>query len=950
MAVKVGNVIVNFKTNLAAFETDIKKASRSLKSMGRDFSTAGKSLTTTLTVPIVAAGVAFGKFANDIDKGMDTIRAGTGAAGKVLTALGDNMRSVMRRVPQDVAQVSTAIADLNTRLGLTGKPLEDMAEQLLNLSRITNTDVAGNIAAATRVFGQWNVAADDQAKALDRLFVASQSSGIGIDKLMSGVVTFGAQLKSFGFSLDESAALLAQWEKAGINAEGALSGLSMGLGKFAKAGKDPAQGLKELQERMDAAGSEADAMKLAIEAFGTRSGAVLGRAMIEGRMNVDDFAKAMMESSETINSAAKDAMSFGEKMSLLGNRVKLAAEPIGNSLLKAFDSLVPYLEKGLVFVEHLAKMFAGLPKPVKAAIVVIGGLTAAIGPALMLVGSMATGIAALLPWLAKLALGLKSCTLALGPWSIALAAVTVAVVAYSDEIATAIEKMARFLGLAEKMPGVVKANADKYKEVAEALHVSDYTLESFMGTNKRALVVFGQNRDKIKDLWREVEQGKISQTEYEMALNDMLTAGRKAPGVLEEIKKAFGSLNVEVDTASDALAAFNASYFDSFKGAENIPRAPWDRRIIDLELYLGKVQELSLAESAALKAREAVDVPLMDPILLELSGEGVEGFVKQAVDGADEIIASFDDLRRAAEDGTWRLNEYLAKAREALADGTGGFDEIAATALGGYLSGYENVLTGVADSFGNFFDYLAYGFARAIAFSDDFGEALKDIGRNAVGMLISSLVRLGIQWALNKAIMSAADKGVLAENAAQAAATATAWAPAAALASLATLGANAAPASAAIGMTSAVSMGVAATSRLGGFKEGGFTGWGSKDEVAGFVHGQEFVMNERATKEYLPLLQAMNSPAPINNRYETMPVARALSQPSINISVANYGSSKQFTVEQIDESNIRIIARDEAYNVLSQRGPEVIAADLAYANSRTSKALARHTTARRGDR
>ncbi len=46
---------------------------------------------------------------------------------------------------------------------------------------------------------------------------------------------------------------------------------------------------------------------------------------------------------------------------------------------------------------------------------------------------------------------------------------------------------------------------------------------------------------------------------------------------------------------------------------------------------------------------------------------------------------------------------------------------------------------------------------------------------------------------------------------------------------------------------------------LTGHQEGGYTGNGSTSQIAGFVHGQEFVTTAQATAQYRPLLEAMNA-------------------------------------------------------------------------------------------
>ena len=67
----------------------------------------------------------------------------------------------------------------------------------------------------------------------------------------------------------------------------------------------------------------------------------------------------------------------------------------------------------------------------------------------------------------------------------------------------------------------------------------------------------------------------------------------------------------------------------------------------------------------------------------------------------------------------------------------------------------------------------------------------------------------------------------------------------------------------------------------------------------------------------------------------------------LNVSIENNGTSKEFEVQQLSEQDVRIIARDEAQNVVTKQAGSVVARELANANSDPSKALARNTTAER---
>ena len=53
----------------------------------------------------------------------------------------DSARDVAKKVPNDLGEVGTAIADLNTNLGLTGPVLDTVATQVLEAGRMLGEDV-----------------------------------------------------------------------------------------------------------------------------------------------------------------------------------------------------------------------------------------------------------------------------------------------------------------------------------------------------------------------------------------------------------------------------------------------------------------------------------------------------------------------------------------------------------------------------------------------------------------------------------------------------------------------------------------------------------------------------------------------------------------------------------------------------------------------------------------
>lgn len=112
-----------------------------------------------------------------------------------------------------------------------------------------------------------------------------------------------------------------------------------------------------------------------------------------------------------------------------------------------------------------------------------------------------------------------------------------------------------------------------------------------------------------------------------------------------------------------------------------------------------------------------------------------------------------------------------------------------------------------------------------------------------------------------------------------------------------------------------------------GFYTGGYTGNIGTRDVAGVVHGQEYVLNAEATKRVgRGTLDALNN-------------GGTLGGGGISVNIQNYGTSKAFEVQQLDANTVRIIARDEARNA--------VAADLQNPNSQISKAASQNLNAPR---
>lgn len=359
-------------------------------------------------------------------------------------------------------------------------------------------------------------------------------------------------------------------------------------------------------------------------------------------------------------------------------------------------------------------------------------------------------------------------------------------------------------------------------------------------------------------------------------------------------------------------------------------------------------------------------------------------YYSQGAGAVDKLKQSYIDLEKAQNSGYITNTQYTQGMRDLYTqelqlsvlrgenlDGSkmDGFEafgsglELYAASFKGTFVELQEIGQNFASSLG---DGISDAFARSIVQGESFRESMYSLSQTVMTELVGSLIRMGLQYTLNSALgvtstatTTAAQIAAMAtingvamanliaiEGAGLLAAStlAAAWLPAATAVSLATAGGNSVGASAGITATTAVAKASLLATSVG-FKEGGYTGSAARDQIAGVVHGQEYVLNARATSEYRPLLEAMNSgrkitptdiPAP-SYQSSGSGASSGNSKP-MNVQVINNAPGVEFQTNQLSESDVQIIAE----RAVAKNAPKVVAASLANPNSVTSKSFNNH--------
>lgn len=311
---------------------------------------------------IGAAAIASAKKLLDLgsafDGAYDTIRIGTGATGKALEGLKGDFEKVFASMPTSTESAATAIADLNTRLGINGKTLQTVSKQAIYLSENLGAgNLQGIIEKTSQAFQGFGVQEDEMSAKMDYLFKVSQSTGIGYEDLASKVQQYALTFKDLGYSFEESAALIGQLEKAGVNTDQAMAAMRTSIGKLAAGGKSAAEGFNEYYEKIKNAADATEAANIAAEIFGTKNGAQMARAIRDGTMACGALVSELTNSTETIEGASLDTMDFAEKMQILKNKMSVSLAPLGNSVFDSMNALMPLAEKGIGILTNIIGKF-----------------------------------------------------------------------------------------------------------------------------------------------------------------------------------------------------------------------------------------------------------------------------------------------------------------------------------------------------------------------------------------------------------------------------------------------------------------------------------------------------------------------------------------------------------------------------------------------------------------
>ena len=383
---------------LEAFGTKVTNISSKIDNLGN-------TLTTSLTLPILAIGTAAITTGNDFEAQMSRVQAIAGATKEELELLTNQAIDLGAETSFSATEAASGMENLASAGFSTNEIMEAMPG-LLDLAASSGAELATASEIAASAIRGFGLEASQSSHVADVFAEASARTNAQVEDMGEAMKYVAPVAKTVGLSIEETAAAIGIMSDAGIKGSQAGTTLRSGLTRIVK----PTKQVKEAMEELDVEFYNSDGTMKSLteiidtlqkstsgltdkvknqalaQIFGTEALSGMLALVNRGSSDLDSMTKSF----ENCDGAAQDMAD-----TMLDN-TKGSIEELSGSLESAGiaiqKALAPEIKDLAKWIQDLVDDFNDLSDEEKQNIVRTGLLVAAIGPAIKILGKLGTGL------------------------------------------------------------------------------------------------------------------------------------------------------------------------------------------------------------------------------------------------------------------------------------------------------------------------------------------------------------------------------------------------------------------------------------------------------------------------------------------------------------------------------------------------------------------------------
>ena len=377
---KLSDLVVGIGADTRGLTRGLNTAQKQVRDFSRAMQSAGKTMSASITAPVLGLGAAAVKVAANFEFSMAKVQAVSGFTADEMQRLEKQAKDLggsTSKSASDVAQLQLELA----KLGKTSTEIEAMTESVLSLSIAFDTDLGDTSRVVGESLNQFGLNADQAGRVADNMAILFGSSALDLEKFGTAMSVIGPTAAAMGLSIEETGAAIGTLVNAGVDASTAGTSLTKALTTLAAEGMNGQQAIESLFN-----GSLSVAQ--GFEIFGDRAGKIIPILQKSGE-SMGQLTQKQLEGS----GAALKARKILEGTAQGGfDKLKSSLE----ALAIAFgQTLLPLVNQATAFFAGLASQFASLDENTKRMVVQVGMVAAAIGPLMVLIPKIAGLIGAI---------------------------------------------------------------------------------------------------------------------------------------------------------------------------------------------------------------------------------------------------------------------------------------------------------------------------------------------------------------------------------------------------------------------------------------------------------------------------------------------------------------------------------------------------------------------------